>query len=121
MQCLNASLENNNVQFSTQTECCEPNLLLPEEASCTGEHGLWGSVHLNFSKTVCGNLQGDLLWKNAGNVLLLLLCDGYRKPVMFIFIKNTKDCVCRGVIIFGQILNCVIESSLASCLGSSQN
>lgn len=82
---------------------------------------IWGSVHLNCSKTVCGNLQRDLLRKNAGNVLLLLIYYRYRKLVMFLSIKNTKDGVCRGVIIVGQIFSCIIESSLASYLGSPQN
>lgn len=82
---------------------------------------VWGSVHLNCSKIVCGNLQRDLLRKNAGNVLFLLNYDRYRKPVMFLFVKNTKDGVCRGVIIVGQIFSCIIESSLANYLASLQN
>lgn len=50
-----------------------------------------------LTKRQCSNPEGDLLKIIFGNVLLLLLYDRCREPVTFLFIKNAKDGVCRGV------------------------
>lgn len=58
---------------------------------------MWENVVYEVQCSQCsGNLQGNLLrGSNVGN--LLLLCDRYRKPAIFLVINNAKSSVGRAV------------------------